>query len=184
MDRYCYVIENVRDAANNFNRWTTVNPIIVNSVQDMVHKVIRRVGRDVLANLYIAGHGFPGYQSVGFSDPQNPDRSDLSGAYSIYFDEGVRQLYGDADRHLVLLRPLFRRSSIVTLGACNVAAESIGRQLLSHLSRLWGGISVQGSTEMQDALPGMEGDVIRCGPSRCQTFSSTYWGSPGGGWIN
>lgn len=180
MDRYCYVIENQSDFPNRLNRWTTIHPIIVSSVQDMVQKVIRRVGSDVLANLYIAGHGMPCYQSVGF----DPERTDTSGLQAIFYDEALHRLCGPAERYLVLLRPLFRRTSIVTLGGCNVAEGTGGREFLMYLAKMWGGITVQGSTAIQDATPGMEGDVIRCTPSRCQTLSSNWWGTPGGGWIN
>ncbi len=64
-NRYIYVIDSNSDAVDWLDSLFTIGDILVVSVQDMVEKVLRRVGGDSMRSLFVGGHGAPGYQSIG-----------------------------------------------------------------------------------------------------------------------
>jgi hypothetical protein len=180
---YFYVIDGTWNFTDTVNRIFTIDDIVVFNVADMVKKVsdaATKLGGKI-ENLFIAGHGCSGYQSIGAERDY-----DDTGSVSLQYDDTTGQLRGAAGSQLAKLAPLFSRSAIVTLGGCQVASDPDGPDLLRAVSQALGGIYVQGGKDTQrPLLPGMEGPILRCNPNACTIVSKgLWWGSPGGGGIN
>jgi hypothetical protein len=157
----------------------TLGEVTVVSVTDMVDKVTRRVGSRFIQNMLIAGHGSPGYQSVGAGTAV-----DTSGSKSLCVDAATGKLAGPADQQLRRLAPRFCRDAIITLGGCQVGKGTQGETLLKAVSNCFGGLPVQaGTANQRPFLPGMEGDVIRCTSTSCGNLGGGSWWASPGSWI-
>jgi hypothetical protein len=157
----------------------TVGDILVVSVADMVDKVLDRAGKKKISNMFVGGHGSPGWQSVGAGSGD-----DTTGTKSLQIDAATGGLMGTATRSLNRLIDHFDSEAIVTLGGCNVGASPDGPPMLKAVSVAIGGIPVQAGVDTQRPLvPGMEGKVIRCTPNAETNVGSSWWGTPGS-WIN
>ena len=184
IDLRLYVIDGAGGFIDNPVDWIdslfTIGDIKVVSVADMANKVlaVTSSGRKI-ENLFIGGHGSPGFQSLGCGSG-----ADSTGAKSLQVDSGTGALLGTAGVELGRIRPYFNKTAIVTLGGCEVGAGSEGPALLKAVSAALGGIRVQaGTADQRPFLPGMEGSVVRCTPAGCETLSGGWWGTPGS-WIN
>jgi len=176
---YIYVIDGNSDAVDWLDSLFTVGDITVVSVQDMVDKVLRRVGGNSIRSLFIGGHGSPGYQSIGCG-PTRESTGDLS----LQLDSATGRLKGNSEHHLGRLSRKFSHTAVVTLGGCRTGNGTAGENLLKELSRILGVPVEAGTANQRPFFPGMEGSVTRCTSSSCETLPSTWWGSPGGGGIN
>ncbi len=175
---YIYVIDGSQGLLGNPVDWLdslfTINEILVVSVSDMVNKIETRLGRGrKIQNLFIGGHGAPGYQSVGAGSGW-----DTTGAFSLQVDSSNGLLLGTAEAQMNRLGRNFAPNAIVTLGGCQVGRDTI---LLKAVSKSLGSVPVQAGTANQRPLvPGMEGAVIRCtSTSTCTNMGTSYWASPG-----
>lgn len=175
---YIYVIDGNSDAVDWLDSLFTIGDITVVSVQDMVDKVLRKVDNNWIRSLFIGGHGSPGYQSIGAGP-----RGDPTGNLSLRLN-AAGKLHGNAEHHLRRLVRMFSYDAVVTLGGCRTGNGNAGEALLKELSRVLMVPVEAGTANQRPFLPGMEGDVMRCTSSECTAFSSTWWGSPGGGGIN
>jgi hypothetical protein len=145
----------------------------------MVDKVLARIDTNKIANMFIAGHGAPGYQSVG-----SGANWETTGTKSLQVDSSTGLLMGSAGKSLNRLIDKFTSDAIVTLGGGRVAGSPGGPPMLQAVSRAIGGIPVQGGVDTQRPLvPGMEGHIIRCTPTTVTDVGTSWWGSPGS-WIN
>jgi hypothetical protein len=145
----------------------------VDSVSDMVSKVLKIAGGEKIEKLAIVGHGRPGWQSVGCGR-----MSDATGYKSLQFVEGTAPapptLVGAAAMEIPKLAGHFTNNGMVILAGCNVADTGPvsyfgvpitvdGKNLLRAVSRALVGISVAGATAFQNQLsPYAHGQVIRC----------------------
>jgi hypothetical protein len=182
MKKYIYVIDGNSDAVDWLDSLFTVGDILVVSVQDMVDKVIARVGSNTIRNLFIGGHGYSGWQAVGCGP-----RGDSSGDLSLQIDSATGRMKGtNTEHHLSRLRSKFSSDGVVTLGGCQTGRGADGKALLLELSRILGVPVEAGTANQRPFVPGMEGSVKRCTASSgvCTSLPSTWWGSPGGGGIN
>ena len=140
------------------------------SVNDMVSKVIARCEGKKIQHLYVIGHAAPGDQSVGAGQAV-----DTTGQKALTIDEGKGKLFGDAETHLARLRGKFAPEAVVTLGGCEVAKGEKGKALLRRISTVLGNVRVEGGDTLQNALPGMEGNVIRCMGNTCWVESAAWF---------
>ena len=182
MNKYIYVIDGNSDAVDWLDSLFTIGDILVVSVQDMVDKVIARVGSNKIRSLFIGGHGAPGYQSIGAGPGW-----DTSGERSLQIDSTTGRLTGSTtEHHLLRLSSKFASKGVVTLGGCRTGNGTAGQTLLLELSRVFGVPVEAGTANQRPFVPGMEGSVSRCSSTTgsCVSYPSTWWGSPGGGGIN
>jgi hypothetical protein len=147
------------------NFWWSVR---VNSVQDMVTKVLNKVGNKKIRNLVIAGHGRPGLQSVGCG--QHPDP--LMQKY-LHVESTTGKLVGNAEHHLALLKPKFETNAVVSLLGCETGANKSGEELLKRVALVLG-VEVEAGIKTQRGLPGFEGSVRRCNSGSC-TLMPPAW---------
>ncbi|HUF04307.1 MAG TPA: hypothetical protein VMM38_09040 [Aridibacter sp.] len=178
MNKYIYVIDGNSDAVDWLDSLFTIGDILVTSVQDMVDRVLNTLGDNNMRSLFIGGHGSPGYQAVGAGP-----RGDSTGTLSLQLGSDGK-LKGNSEHHLMRLRSNFSHDAIVTLGGCRTGEGSAGDALLLELSRVLSVPVEAGTANQRPFVPGMEGSVRRCSGDSCQTLSSNWWGSPGGGGIN
>jgi hypothetical protein len=183
MNLFLYVIDGSQGPIDNpvdwFDSLFTIGDILVVSVEDMVAKITRKLGRRKIRNLFIGGHGAPGYQSVGAGS--NWDRV---GSRSLQLDSDGN-LFGPAAQYMPSLAPKFISGAICTLGGCTTGQGAAGEALLRKLSQVLGGISVQaGDANQRPLVPGMEGRVIRYTGAQRTVITGSWWGSPGGMGIN
>lgn len=176
---YIYVIDGNSDIVDWLDSLFTVGDITVSGVQDMVDKVLRRVGDNWIRSLFIGGHGSPGYQSIGAGP-----NWDSTGDRSLQIDSSTNGLKGNSAHHLARLNRKFSYDAVVTLGGCQTGQGDAGKTLLKELSRILGVPVEAGTANQRPFVPGMEGSVNRCTSSECTSLPSTWWGSPGGGGIN
>lgn len=174
---YIYVIDGNSDSVDWLDSLFTIGDITAVSVQDMVDKVLRRVGDNWIRSLFIGGHGSPGYQSIGSGTTR-----DSTGDLSLQLDSS--RLKGNSEHHLSRLNRKFSYEAVVTLGGCQTGSGTAGANLLKELSRILGVPVEAGTANQRPFVPGMEGSVTRCTSSTCTSLPSTWWGSPGGGGIN
>lgn len=180
--KYFYAIDGSQGLTDNPTDWLnslfTINDILHTSVDDMVTKILGRLASDqVIANLFIGGHGAPGYQSVGAGTGW-----DTSGARSLQCDPtDTTRLRGTAHGDMRRISSRFTSDAIVTLGGCKVGQDDT---LLQAVSGVLGGIAVQAGKDNQRPLfPGMEGDVVRCTGTGCTNLGGGSWWSSPGSWI-
>jgi hypothetical protein len=179
MNKYIYVIDGNSDAVDWLDSLFTIGDILVISVQDMVDKVLARIGDNPIRSLFVGGHGAPGYQSIGAGP-----NWDTTGDKSLQINSATGHLLGNSEHHLMRLQRKFTSNGVVTLGGCKTGQGAAGETLLKELSRILGVPVEAGTANQRPFVPGMEGSVTRCNASSCQSLESTWWGSPGGGWIN
>lgn len=135
----------------------------VNSVEDMVDKVISAAGGSKIWWLVIDGHGGAGWQSVGCGKDNDPDNSKH---LSI---ETNGELCGDAESHLKRLKTVLSTNAIVSLGGCQTGKGTKGELLLQKVSSVLGDVKVEAGVMDQVAnLPGYEGPVRSCRGNSCQ----------------
>jgi hypothetical protein len=89
-------------------------------------------------------------------------------------DQAKGKLVGDAETQLARLRGRFAPEAVVTLGGCEVAKGDKGKALLRRISTVLGNVRVEGGDAEQNALPGMEGNVVRCMGNTCWV-QATAW---------
>jgi hypothetical protein len=183
MNLFIYVIDGSQGFLDNPADWLdslfTIGDITVVSVADMVDKVNRRLAGRKMRNLFIGGHGSPGYQAVG-----DQGAWDTTGERSLQLGSDG-ELLGGAKASIPLLASKFISGAICTLGGCQTGRGSAGEALLQKLSAALGVISVQAGTDNQRPfVPGMEGSVVRYTGSRRDVLSGGWLGSPGGYGIN
>jgi hypothetical protein len=179
LNKYIYVIDGNSDAVDWLDSLFTIGDITVVSVQDMVDKVLRRLGDNSMRSLFIGGHGSPGYQALGCG-PNHDSTGDLS----LQLNSSTGRLKGNSEHHLSRLSRKFSHDAVVTLGGCQTGRGTAGENLLKELSRVLGVPVEAGTANQRPFVPGMEGSVTRCNSSTCTSLPSTWWGSPGGGGIN
>jgi hypothetical protein len=185
----------------SFSEWVT-------SIPQLCTRLSWRRGGKLISQLYIQGHGVPGFQSVG----QGVDGVDSSGLLSIGLDPNTRELHEKTAMYLRGIRGFFAPGAVVTLGGCQVAAMTDipvevtleqrqqdaraagvpvtkwgddrylrvpGTRLLKGVSTALGGVEVQAGTDNQRYLvPGMSGTVWRCTPESCRNLGSGWWSVP------
>lgn len=171
-----------RDYAMEDFRRRMPHGLLVTSVSGMVQSISNRLtGRDRLKRLRIFGHGSPGHQVVGHVS-LTYDRGDTT--YNYDRDSGKilaaveRRLSSGSTQHLLLngdalerLAPLFVRGGWVELHGCNVAALTVGQNLLRKLARVLQ-VSVKASENLQYCGGGLEGTTVVARPSgRTETRS-------------
>lgn len=183
MNLFIYVIDGSQGLTDNPVDWLdslfTIGDITVVSVADMVTKVNARLGSRKIRNLFIGGHGAPGYQSIGSGSTW-----DTSGDRSLQLGSDG-ELLGGAKTTIPLLASKFITGAICTLGGCQTGQGTAGEALLQKLSSVLGGISVQaGDVNQRPFVPGMEGQVIRYTGARREVLTGGWLGSPGGYGIN
>lgn len=133
--------------------------LLVESVSDMVNKVIRRLCGRLIKNLYIIGHGSPGYQSVG----NGLNGIILTNGKGFALRTDIPVLHGeDVESALKRLGTYFALDGKLILGGCRVAYGDRGKDLLRRISTLMNNITVEASETYQFPPPGMEGIVVRC----------------------
>jgi len=176
MPKYIAAVESWGDAANyldNFlNKSFEANPIEiiadtkrtvwVNSVQDMVDKVLIAAGGSKIWWLVILGHGFPGWQSVGCGTGLDP-----TDTKHLYVESTTGKLAGNAEAELKRLKPVLAANSVVSLGGCETGKGTKGELLLKTVSAALGGVAVEAATNVQRLLAGYEGEVRRCKGNHC-----------------
>lgn len=179
---YIYVIDGSEGFWSNPVDWLdsalTIGDITVISVPDMVRKVTDRLGPGrKIQNLFIGGHGSPGYQSVGAGTSH-----DSSGMRSLQCDPAdPTKLRGVADTSMRALASRFTSDAIITLGGCRTGADN---RVLTAVSNAVGGLRVQaGTANQRPFVPGMEGTVVRCRRASCSNMSGRSWWSSPGSWI-
>ncbi len=150
----------------------------MDSVNDLVTKVLRRAGSQRLERLIISGHSRPGWQSVGCGQHE-----DTTGDRSLQPGSAPGKLEGAAALAMPKLAGHFTNNGVVILAGCKVAGEETrsyggasysvdGKDLLRRVSRALGGIAVEGGTSNQNALsPIPFGKVIRCNYDSCRVVS-------------
>lgn len=156
---YIYVTDGsgfIEDFTDWLDSVFTVGDLAVTSVENMVKQIEKTLGKSrKIANLFIGGHGAPGWQGVGCGSSW-----DVSGAKSLQVDSSTGKLKGPADALIRRLTPRFNKDALVTLGGCEVGQDET---LLKVLSAALSGIPVQaGKDNQRPFVPGMEGDVVRC----------------------
>jgi len=161
-----YCIDSSKDITNVLDRFFTFGNVTpVSSVNDMVNKVIDAWNNSPydIESLVIAGHGGPGFQSVG-----SGLKWDTTGEKGLLVDASdPRFLVGSGRTELPRLRGLFTQTGVVTLTGCEVARGPEGLQLLKVTSNALN-VFVQGGRSTQRPLvPGWEGNVYRCYRSTC-----------------
>lgn len=176
---YIYVVDGSEGLFSNPADWLdslfTVGDVTVSSVEDMVKKVEKRLGTSRIQNLFIGGHGSPGYQSVGAGSTW-----DSSGAKSLQVDASTGKLKGVAHGLLRRLAPRFVKGALVTLGGCQVGRDD--KLLKAAAAAL--GVPVQaGKDNQRPLLPGMEGDVVRCDATACRNLGGGSWWASPGSWV-
>src|SRR5687767_5080876 len=96
----------INPSAKNYRR-----ELRVNSVSDMVERVIRRLRGRMIQNLYIIGHGSAGYQSIGNGDQTLTIGSGAqilkTNGKSLALRNDKFLLYGEAETHLQRLQGRF-----------------------------------------------------------------------------
>jgi hypothetical protein len=177
----------------------------VSSVSEMSTRVYFTCADDrKLTELFIFGHGVPGFQSIG----AGPGGVDASGLHSIALDPGTGHLHATTAMYLRGMRQYLAPDAVVTLGGCHVAGitdivegeksiEEIrqeskrlgvpmahvdrggrhvrGTRLLMEVSEALGGVWVLGSDENQRyLLPGLQGRVYWCKPNLCSVSARPY----------
>jgi hypothetical protein len=150
------------NGANWNNAFIRLGELDVVSVSDMVNKVIAKSNGRLIGHLTIIGHGSGGNQSVG-----DGQKFDPTGNRSLTIDVNTGALVGGAETDLVRLAGKFAPEAIVTLRGCNVALGDFGKMLLKRVSNLLGGVTVEGSEDLQYAGWSLEGTVIRCKRDTC-----------------
>jgi hypothetical protein len=145
--------------------------ISVDSVRDMVDKVIAEAAGRPIRTLTIAGHGRSGDMNVGAGAGADPS---LEQSISNDNFEIVRPALAE-------LAPLFAPDGEVILDSCNIAEGDAGELLLSRLSSLFG-VPVRGGTELQWPTEGLEGEVVSCYPRQGegQTGRAGEWNTARG----
>lgn len=179
--KYIYVIDNNGGAVDWLDSLFTIGDVLIVSVQDMVDKVISRLGSNTMRSLFVGGHGSSGYQATGGGASW-----DSSGNLSLQLDTNGKMKGSNTEHHLGRLRSKFSSDAVVTLGGCQTGSGEAGKALLMELSRIFGVPVEAGTANQRPFVPGMEGSVTRCDARNNSTIvlPSTWWGSPGGGWIN
>jgi hypothetical protein len=150
----------INKSAKNYRR-----ELRVNSVGDMVDKVLRRLRGRMIQNLYIIGHGTAGYQSIGNGHQKlSPLTEELlkTNGKSLALLDGKLMLDDKAEEQLKRLKGQFAPEGKLVLGGCRVADEDKGKGLLIRISTLLDNLPVEGSEALQYPALGMEGLVIRC----------------------
>lgn len=113
-------------------------------------------GLQSIRQMFIAGHGSAGEQSVGAGDASDPTGAKvLKGLPS-------GKLMGQAALCMPILLPYFAPNAVITLGGCEAASGPKGDFLLKAMSATLGGIAVQGGTSNQCSFKGPSGSVKRC----------------------
>jgi hypothetical protein len=134
----------------------------VNSVQDMVDKVLIAAGSSKIRWLVILGHGFSGWQSIGCGQGLDPtDTKHLS------IESTTGKLAGNAEAELKRLKPILSPSSVVSLAGCETGSGTSGELLLKTISTILGGVAVEAGLNVQGIMPGYEGPVRRCTGNSC-----------------
>lgn len=177
---YVYVIDGGQGLLDNPVDWIdsllTIGDVTVTSVEDMVKKVEGKLGKSAIQNLFIGGHGAPGYQSVGAGTSR-----DRTGSKSLQVDPGTGRLKGAADQLLRRLAGRFAKDALVTLGGCQVGKD---KKLLEAVSAAFSNVAVQaGSDNQRPLVPGMEGNVVRCKGTACSNLGGGSWWASPGSWV-
>ena len=133
------------------------------SVMDMITKATGLAAQAdaKIQNLYINGHGAPGFQAVG-----SGRGSDTIGDRSLQIDQAnYPQLLGVAAwAGLGTLTDYMADDAMVTLSGCQVAAGPNGKALLRAIAAVIG-TWVQACDAKQYAwIPGWEGNLYKCSP--------------------
>jgi hypothetical protein len=164
------------DASNDLTNWLdgffTIGEIYVTSVGDMVNKIITawQNSPDDIETLVIAGHGGPGFQSVGSGTAW-----DVTGAKSLQLDPGTPgALLGPAQGQLLRLRGMFTPTAVVSLVGCEVAGGPQGLGLLSAVSSALNVFVQAAKITQRPLVPGWEGNVYRCYRNTCWISSYGY----------
>jgi hypothetical protein len=179
---YIFVLDGgqgiIDDPVNWIDGLFTVNEVTVTSVDDMVKKVLARVGASSIKNLVISGHGAPGYQGVGSGSAWN-----ASGDKSLQVDSTTGKIKGTSDKALRRLASKFTKDALVTLGGCQVGKGTAGSDLLKAVSDCFGVPAQAGTDNQRPFLPGMEGDCIRCDAKKCSNLGGGSWWASPGSWV-
>jgi hypothetical protein len=148
------------------NSYGNGEDIKVWSVLDMINKAMSVASKRAakIKNLYINGHGAPGYQSVGAGTKWDSD-----GEKSLQVEQDGSnwgQLKGVASwAGLGMLSEHLADDAVVTLSGCEVAAGGQGKALLRAVATTMS-VWVQAADAKQFAwIPGWEGRVWKCSPS-------------------
>jgi|SRR5579871_1210562 len=180
----------------------------VSSVSEMAARIYLRTGTRKLTELFIYGHGAPGFQSIG----AGMGGVDASGMHSIALDPDTGHLNAKTAMYLRGMRSYLLPWAVVTLGGCQVAgmtdivvgqrsAQEIlqeakrlgippsrvdpggekvpGTRLLQEVSEALGGVWVQaGDANQKYLIPGMAGKVYRCNSNSCINMGAGWWSVP------
>ena len=158
-ERFAGTIDIAVVDANDVTGWLSSamrgHALEVDNIPDMVDKVLGKLrpGQKI-GRLYIDAHGSPGVLYVGSgSGAAGPDQ-----ILSTSTLPSQRAALGRWTGRFV-------GSAVVTIGGCQVAANSAGTSLLGELATLWGVDVRAGSDYQRPLVPGLEGPVTRCSPS-------------------
>jgi hypothetical protein len=140
-------------------RQALASPINVDTVNDMVNKVLRRLGNAAnLRRLRIFGHGVEGIVSLGrFSRrPTSVDELTRSGDTARILMAGPSEPPQITnDRELQRLAGRFARGAYIELHSCNASQGAAGRRLIRGMCSLLR-VSIKASPALQYAGGGME----------------------------
>jgi|OpeIllAssembly_1097287.scaffolds.fasta_scaffold06634_5 hypothetical protein len=156
-----------------FSRGTEIRVVSVMDLTNQVLALARQKNARV-GNLYINGHGAPGYQSVGAGT-----LVDETGALSLRLDEEMADLYWKpqlkgvaASIGLIMLNGIWADDAMVTLLGCRVAEGADGKNLIAAVATtmcVW----VRACDANQYSwLPGYEGQIWLSDP-----YGTVYCGS-------
>jgi len=153
----------------------------VTSVPQLCRRLTWMRGGKLISNLFIQGHGVPGFQSVGAGSGGVDD----TGLVSIGLtDKG--ELHATTAAHLRSLRGFFAPGAIVTLGGCQVAAMTnipaadVSREQLKQDAKAAGMTLQQWTNEYRYAkVPGTRllkgvSDALGGVPVQAGTDNQTY----------
>jgi hypothetical protein len=148
--------------------------VVVNSVKDMVEKVINAAGGDKISRLFIEGHGASGFQCVGCGFIENALKNKDKADY-LEFSELEQKLKNGVEDSLKRLIPKLDKWAVVSLGGCQVGSAPFGEQLLKRISKVLGGVSVEaGTIDQRPFFFGYEGSVVRCNETFCLTMQPSW----------
>lgn len=157
-------------------RFARGTEIRVVSVMDMVNQVTGLVNQRnaLVSNLYINGHGAPGYQSIGAGT-----QYDDSGERSIQIDKEMGNLYWQpclkgvsACIGLIGLQGIWADDGMVTFLGCRVAEGSDGKNVIAAAATTMGVWVRSCDANQYSWLPGYEGQVWYSDP-----YGTVYCGT-------
>lgn len=171
MGQYICAIDSTWDAPSFGDSWVnTFWGVRVNSVPDMVIKVLSRVKNEKISKLVISGHGQPGMQGVGCGQDFFLGNADKY----LWVDMFTDKLCGNGEHFMNLLKPKFEPTAIVSLNGCSTGVGLSGDKLLKRLALILGVKVEAAATQAQSVLPGYEGTVKRCDSNSCSILPAVW----------